>query len=227
MEAPNLFIKPNQEFSENIEAYLAATGALPREYETNSYLFAQGDVVQQTYYIKQGLVRLYTTSKEGYAKTLFYHKARTLIGYHFLRESTLSMFNAIACTPCLIYPIRHNDILALLKKDRQIAYHMCVYLFDQLELQAREAVNASMYSVLQRVCTLLYELVEEQNAAAPPVILPVSNQELSEMLGVHRNSINNAVSALKRSGCVEKRNGNLIIVDLEKLREIAKGLRAQ
>ena len=55
-------------------------------------------------------------------------------------------------------------------------------------------------------------------------IVPFSNDELAEMLGVHVNSITNSVSALRKAECVERQRGALVITDFKKLKSVAENL---
>jgi DNA-binding transcriptional regulator YhcF (GntR family) len=75
--------------------------------------------------------------------------------------------------------------------------------------------------------SLMLAIAEDQGSAPPPVVIPYSNLELAEMLGVHRNSVNNALAALKRSRCIDKKNFGLMILDLEKLADISRGISIQ
>ena len=46
------------------------------------------------------------------------------------------------------------------------------------------------------------------------------------MLGVHVNSVTNAISQLRKSECVERRHSLLAITDFKKLKAIAEDLIA-
>ena len=55
-------------------------------------------------------------------------------------------------------------------------------------------------------------------------IVPFSNDELTEMLGAHVNSITNSVSTLRKAECVERQRGALVITDFKKLKSVAENL---
>lgn len=227
MEALNAFIRPNRHFSVYLEKQLAEgriSSSLKR-FGTGEFLFREGELIEHTFYILKGLVRLFAVNEEGCSKTVFFHKAKTLVGFQTLREEDHhSILNAITCTPCELMAISGSDYNKLLQKDAQASYHMTQYLFQMLTLQTREAVNASFYSVFQRLSALLLVLAEEQGMTEPPVTIPYSNQDFAEMLGVHRNSITIALNGLRKAGCIEKKRSGLVIVYFGKLKLIVRDM---
>ncbi len=231
MEAINLFVKTDARLVAGIEELIEA-GRLRHEtitLDAGDYLFREGSDVAQTFFVKQGLIKLFSDTSEGYAKTVFLHKAGTLIGFQCFQEredQSRSILNARATMKSTVIAINAADFSACLKEDGEFAFAMIRYMFSMLALQTREAVNSSMYSVLQRFAALLLKLAEELGGAADPVLIPFGNAEFAEMLGVHVNSIANAVSSLRKSGCVDKQRGYLAIIDTAKLRGIAENLIA-
>ena len=104
---------------------------------------------------------------------------------------------------------------------------MSQYLFKMLALQTREAVNSSIYPVLQRFAALLLNLAHEIGTTQEPVLIPFSNAELAEMLGVHVNSVANAITSLRRAGCIDKQRNYLAIINVAKLHSVAENLVAE
>lgn len=229
MEAISLFVQPKPLLSQTIER-IVTEGTLKGTsvaFAPGDFLFREGDDIRSTFYLTRGLVRLYSDTPDGYTKTVFFHKAGTLIGFQgfqHLEDRKPSILNAKATTKVEAYRIDAQSFGQFLKEHGDICYAMAQYLFEMLALQTREAVNASIYPVLQRFSALLLTLTREFNSAQAPAIIPFSNEELAEMLGVHVNSITNSVVALRNAECVERRHGALVVVDFKKLKSIAENL---
>lgn len=85
-------------------------------------------------------------------------------------------------------------------------------------------MNTVTFSILQRFTALLLQLSQEFNLVDAPAIVPFTNAELAEMLGVHPNSITNSVMTLRNAGCVDRQRNCLVILDFDKLRTIAESL---
>ncbi|WP_158539650.1 Crp/Fnr family transcriptional regulator [Gordonibacter sp. 28C] len=231
MEAISLFVQPKPLLSDTIE-HGVAEGVLkgrPIRLNPGDYLFREGDDMRDTFYLTRGLVRLYSDTPDGYTKTVFFHKAGTLIGFQGFRpevDRKPSILNAKATTKVEAYALDAESFGDYLKAHGEVCYAMAQYLFEMMALQTREAVNASIYPVLQRFSALLLTLAREFNSAQAPAIVPFSNEELAEMLGVHVNSITNSVVALRNADCVERQRGALVITDFRKLKSIAENLIA-
>ena len=227
-QAIHLFVEPQPLLSSTIEGIAktescaASNARLP---ETTT--LSEGDDIRSTFYIQRGMVRLYSDAPDGYSKTVFFHKAGTLIGFQSFQHAEdrkPSILNARATTTVDLLEIDGQVFGENLREHGDVCYAMAQYLFEMMALQTREAVNAAIYPVLQRFAALLLTLMNEFGAAHAPAIVPFSNDELAEMLGVHVNSITNSVSALRKAECVERQRGALVVTDFKKLKSVAENL---
>ncbi len=229
MEAISLFVQPKPLLSSTVER-ITKTGELKATAHVlapGDYLFREGDDIRSTFYIQRGMVRLYSDTPDGYSKTVFFHKAGTLIGFQGFQhdeDRKPSILYARATTKVELLEIDGATFGAYLRDHGDVCYAMAQYLFEMMALQTREAVNAAIYPVLQRFSALLLTLMNEFGAAHAPAIVPFSNEELAEMLGVHVNSITNSVSALRKAECVERQRGALVVTDFKKLKSVAENL---
>ena len=162
-----------------------------------------------------------------FLEDIFLSLIHIFIGFQGFRpevDRKPSVLNAKATTKVEAFAIDAERFGSYLKTHGDVCYAMAQYLFEMMSLQTREAVNASVYPVLQRFSALLLTLAREFNSAQAPAIIPFSNEELAEMLGVHVNSITNSVVALRNADCAERQRGALVITDFKKLKSIAENL---
>lgn len=230
MKAINPFVKPETSFKTTF-AKIIAQGAVKTKFlkfNPGDFLFHEGDIISNTFYLKRGLVKLYSSTSEGHIKTIFFYTSGALIGFHGFRVSVnnIPILNAQASSKVEAYMLEERCFKEYLKTHGNVCYVISQYLLELAELQTREAVNASVYSVLQRFSALLLILCDEFSSERTPAILPFSNKDFAEMLGVHINSIANAIITLRNADCIERQYGAVAITDLEKLKTIAGSLIA-
>lgn len=229
MEAINLFVEQHDRLTEIVEE-LVSTKAVRSEtftLEADDFLFREGEDIRRTFYVQRGLVKLFSSSPDGYSKTVFLHKTGTLLGFQEFQQqgdAKSSILNAKAMMRSVVVSIDARDFDAYLKTHGEACYAMAQYLFTMLALQTREAVNTSIYSVLQRFAALLLNLAHELGATQEPALIPFGNADLAEMLGAHVNSVANAISSLRKAGCIDKQRSYLAIIDFAKLRAVAENL---
>lgn len=229
MQAINLFVKTNANLKTAVEQLIATGGVHSSRIELagGEHLFREGEDVRFTYFVVKGLIELASESTEGYSKTVFLHKPGTLLGFQGFQEKQdrkPSILNAKAIMKSSVIALDGREFSCFLQNNGEACYAMAQYLFSMLSLQTSEAVNASIYSVLQRFAALLLALASELGATEEPALIPFSNTQFASMLGVHVNSITNAISALRRSGCIDRQRSYLAIIDFPKLRAIADSL---
>ena len=229
MEAISFFVQPVPALSDIVED-LIERKAIPFErmrFAPGEFIFRQNDDVRRFFYLSRGLVRLFSTTVDGGSKTVFLHKGGTLFGFQMLQDcdgAKPSILNARATSVCEIYALDGAAFARYLQENGTACYAMTRYMFHLMAFSTREAVNAAKYPVLQRVAALLLALSHELNLPQAPAIIPFTNEELADMLGVHVNSITNAITQLRKSECVERRRSLLSIIDFRKLKHIAEDL---
>ncbi len=230
MQTFSIFVESQPELASGIEQAIESGGLRAQliHLRTGDYLFRVGDRVSCTYYIYRGLVRLSSTNASGDSKTVFLHRAGSLIGFQTMQDIDVpnpeSILDAQATSSCEVYAIDGALFRDFLVAHGDLCFAMARYLFGMLVNQTRESVNGSMYPVLDRFAALLLMLARELRLTLAPAVVPFTNAELAAMLGVHPNSITNAIASLRRVECVERQHGCLVITDFRKLKRIAGDL---
>lgn len=95
----------------------------------------------------------------------------------------------------------------------------CLHHADALLAQVLQGVAcAALHPVEARLCRWLLQLQDRAGGAAE---LPLTQDFLAEMLGVHRTSITMAALALQRAGLIAYRRGRVTVLDRARLEEAA------
>lgn len=186
---------------------------------------------QCRYYLVEGSVECFRVDAAGRTKVIDRYGPGCFFGYHILRDDCLPMSCARCCEDSRILAIPKESFFQLLHTCPEFTDRTVRYLFGLLSMQTREVVNQSFYGAAQRVPMLLAEMAHDcqrgEGASVPgtptqPMVLPYSNNEVADMLGLSRNSVTTALSRLQSQGVIEKQRNSIRVLDIAKLEEIAQ-----
>jgi CRP-like cAMP-binding protein len=184
-------------------------------------VYRQGDAPNEVYQVAEGAVKICNFSLEG----------REVITGQFQPGDCFGEMGLIDGLPRVSHAIASRDsVLRVLSKarfdeltrefpevDRQLALMLCRrvrYLYSLNE-------EASELSLNQRVARTVLRMAYSR--AAPNVereiYISISQEEMGQMLGASRQSINKELKALAADGTIELRYGRIYIRDLERLKD--------
>ena len=174
---------------------------------------------------KAAQVELYGVDAAGRKKVIDRYGPGMFFGFHILRDTNLTMSTAQCLEDSRILAIPKESFFKLLRGGSDFSEYCVRYLFGLLSMQTNEMLNQSFYVTAQRVPMLLAKLAAErlaEGAAQQTVVLPYSNNDIADMLGVSRNSVTSVISRLQAQGVIEKQRSAIRIIDAQRLVEIAQ-----
>lgn len=189
-------------------------------YRDEETIFRQGERVRGLYVLCQGLVKMRFMSQQGrYLLIRFCRPGETLNGI------TLEwhVFSGVAVGAPMIGFINEVQLMWLIKQHPKLG----------LEMDHRFAQNGQ--HLLQRMADLAYESVEERLAhillslgrrhgvhegKALRIDLPLSQQDLADMIGSSRQTVNRELRKLTDQGFIHEERCRITILDEERLRNL-------
>jgi CRP/FNR family cyclic AMP-dependent transcriptional regulator len=184
-------------------------------------LFRQGDEGTALYIILQGRIKI-SVSHRTEAVTLAILGQGEFLGEMALLDELPRSADAMAVEDSQLYALNRKDFLSFLKNN-QNAVHA---ILSSLSLRLRKTDNllAEMcfLNLSIRLVNKLVELAEPlaTNETKPQVCtLKISQQELGDILGVSRESINKELKILRSKGYVSTSRNSICIHDLELFRK--------
>jgi CRP-like cAMP-binding protein len=136
-----------------------------------------------------------------------------------------------SCTtidPSELLVIRREQFLALLHGSPSIAVELLTVLARRLRRLSQRSEDAAFLDVPSRLARSLLDLArrfgERQRAPSSGIYiaLKLSQQELGDLVGATRESVNKHLSDWTRQGIVNLRDGRIVIADEDKVRHLAR-----
>ncbi len=185
--------------------------------------------LEYVYYLESGVVALVSLMEDGDERVFRYHKRGELLGIFQLYNTVPSLKNAVLHTVCPIYDSVTKTECIVYRFDPQVVLK---FLFENPELlveQVRRTAKINMvhcfrYSKMlkNRVPNILCEMLLEFAHLSDgewKLDKYFSNAEIARYLGVHVVTVGKILSKMKEEGLVDRRDGQLVILDREQLEE--------
>lgn len=196
---------------------------LRRTFAERTGLFLQGDSLQTVFFIISGKVKIYRNDEAGREQVV------TVL-------QTGDMFPHVGFFSTGTYPahavmIESGEMLTLsTARFRQLIEStptLCLKLLaviehKYMELQSRlaEMVMHDTHGRLVRMLTRLAQMHGEPREGRVRLNISITNQELANMIGTSRETVNRMLNQLKREGAVEMGGDQHLMLDVGKLEQL-------
>ncbi len=132
---------------------------------------------------------------------------------------------ARALTETEVMFIERSAFMDLLKRYPSVAHRLCEYLTKQLRVFECKLVELAYEPVEQNLIRLLLILTDRFGKRTKEGIsleMPLSRQELAELVGVHLDTVIHELSKLREQGLIALSDHKIVITEPERLRERAE-----
>jgi CRP-like cAMP-binding protein len=215
-------------FSSQIIDEAAACGVL-RAVADGTLLHARGAKADGVYTIARGAVRFTRTTADGHATTIGVLEAPRWFGDISLFDGLPRTHDAHAAGPCVVMFHSKTDFRRLLANHPQILEHFARILSLRLRATFDMVEEAAIAPLPQRLARRLLEFAQlkispfNETALAPAGArdVPLTQEELGQLLGKSRQSIAKLLRAWENDGLVQAKYGRISIRQPEALTRLA------
>jgi CRP/FNR family transcriptional regulator len=177
-----------------------------------THLFKEGDAADAAYVIQSGEVELYRSRVEG-RLVVGRVGAGAVIGDIAMFQARPYISSAKALTPTVAFRLERNRLLPVLIEHPVIAMRWLVAGLNQLEATQRRVIRLMHRTVKEQVSELILDEADRYGE------VHLSQTSLARLLGASRQSVNQALSELRRDGAVETGYRSIRVIDRSRLEE--------
>ncbi len=190
-------------------------------------LLSPDDPPDRIHIVKKGRVRVYRMSPDGKQLTLDIYEPGTILGdMELLGQDRLPEAYAEAIEDGVICTITPDELRGLIERYPIVGVNIIRHLSRRLQAAERELEAMAYQRVDQRLARRLLDLAARFGVRTERGMLieaRLTQQELAEMVGTTRETLAHTLADLRRRNLLDTAHHRVVILDAERLAELAEG----
>ena len=186
-------------------------------YPAKAVIMKQNTPSHGVYLIERGLVKLIRETPKGNKVIISLRHRDWLIGASTVLLDRPYNFTVVALVPTLLRCISKRDFLDHVKRNEQFSWHVHQLLSRQILDQLKKLEAVRCLSAKDRLMHLLADTIREQGPVGPDTAdrfsLPLTNQELAQLLMVTPEHLCRVLKRVEKQGLIRHDKGALIVTD--------------
>jgi CRP-like cAMP-binding protein len=185
-------------------------------------IFSKGDPGSSVYAVISGTVKISISSPDGRNAILNMVGPGETFGEISVLDGQTRSADATANTNCEIYVIDRRDFLPFMRNQPALSMKFIELLCERLRRTSDQVEQVILQDLPGRLASALLGLAERRKLEPESQTISITQQEISEMVGMTRESINKQLRAWAARGWVRLEHGAIVLLDPVSLRELAE-----
>lgn len=185
-------------------------------------IFSKGDPGNSLFAVISGTVKISISSPEGRSAIFNLIGAGEIFGEVALLDGLARTADATANTGCEIFVIDRREFLPFLRGQPALAMKFIELLCTRLRWTSDQVEQVILQNLPGRLASALIRLTEKYKLAPAGRTIAVTQQEISEMVGMTRESINKQLRAWATRNWVRLEHGAIVVLNAEALHAVVE-----
>lgn len=183
-------------------------------------IFNKGDVGSRLYAVRSGAVRISTPSEQGKDAIFNLIVPGELFGEIAFLDGGQRTADAVAIDDCELMVIERRDFIPLIQDDPELAVSLIKVLCARLRRTSEQVEDIVFLGLPNRLAKVLLHLYQPSANAVPNRKIHVTQREISQMIGVSRESANKQLQDWQRRKWLKLERGGVVIYAPDALRKL-------
>jgi len=185
-------------------------------------IVSKGDPGNSLIAVISGTVKISVSSPDGRSAILNLIGPGGTFGEVAVLDGLARTADATANTNCEIYVIDRRDFLPFVRSQPALAMKFIELLCTRLRWTSDQVEEVILQNLPGRLASALLRLTEKHKLAQGGRTIAITQQEISEMVGMTRESINKQLRAWATRNLVRLEHGAIVVLNAGMLRELAE-----
>ena len=185
-------------------------------------IFSKGDPGNSLIAVISGTIKISVSSAEGRSAILNLIGPGEITGEVSVLDGQPRSADIIANTNCEIFTIDRREFVPFVRSQPALAMKFIELLCARLRWTSDQVEQVILQNLPARLASALLRLTEKHKAVQGGRSIAVTQQEISEMVGMTRESINKQLRAWAARDWVRLEHGAIVVLKVEPLRALAE-----
>jgi CRP/FNR family transcriptional regulator, cyclic AMP receptor protein len=185
-------------------------------------IFSRGDPGNSLYAVISGTVKISISSADGRSAIFNLIGAGEIFGEIALLDGRARTADVTANTNCEVLVIDRREFLPFVRSQPALAMKFIELLCTRLRWTSDQVEHVILQNLPGRLASALIRLTEKHKTEPKGRTIAITQQEISEMVGMTRESINKQLRAWATCKWVRLEHGAIVVLNVEMLRELAE-----
>ncbi|MEW6064418.1 cAMP-binding protein [Desulforamulus profundi] len=198
---------------------------LERSYQKGRFIFMEGEPGEALYILKSGLIKLTKRLEDGREHILHFVNPGEVFAEVVLFDGGDYPATAEVQEDSVVGVLRNQDIERLISQNPSMALGMLHIMSRRLRTAQEKVMNLALHDTARRLAFALIKMAEEHGIKKPGGILinfNLTNQELANLTGSSRETINRMLNSFKRAGAIDVDRQQIMVLDKGKLEDLLR-----
>lgn len=193
-------------------------------YRKGSIIFHEGDEGNQIFFIRSGMVSIYTSNKAKRITLAYLTKGEYFGEMALMQPGLTRSATAETLTAVKAYTLHRADFQRLVEKERNVPFLLLNYTMERLRKANNQIYDLTFLNVQNRIIRRLLELGKEVGTLREDgsYVIPVkiTHQQLADTVGAARETVSKIIIDLHEKELVDLSNKKLTLLKPETLTEM-------
>src|ERR1700730_305898 len=182
---------------------------------------SKGDPGNSLFAVISGTVKMSISSPDGRSAIFNLIGAGEVFGEIAVLDGQARTADCTANTNCELYVIDRREFLPFVRSQPALAMKFIELLCTRLRWTSDQVEQVILQNLPGRLASALIRLTRKHKLSPADKTIAVTQQEISEMVGMTRESINKQLRVWAARKWVRLEHGAIVVLDAESLRELA------
>lgn len=185
-----------------------------RDYAKGDFIFRAGSPAEHVYLLIDGRVKIFELSSVGREVILWFCFNGEIFGLAETPRGTPREVYAVACTTTSVYSVTKTEFCTFLCTNPNAALLVIDLLSSRMRGLGNMLLNVSSEDAATRLIKLLIRLSSAYGIKSGDDVkldIPLTHQELADMIGTTRQTVTTILGDLRREGRVVMKNHRIIM----------------